>query len=361
MITDFVSIFKNNNILLYIIPSIVCLISFGDYIKEKKIKKYILIVICLILVFITTTRSTSLNIFYGHDTNSYINFFNNLGRGDTSKFEIGYVAINIIIKFFTNNYRYVFCVMSLMTMYFLYKYIRYYTDNEFICILAYVCIFYYLRDIGQMRAALAYSICIYSTIYLIEEKNKKFLIYILLATTIHFSSIFMLTLYPMYKLKLSRKSLTILLIISLVLFGFEWLDFIRDIAYRLPESKYTISLINYTSNSRARGIDSKVMLYMLISIVGIYIKDNDNIKSLKYDINIYSLVLGMFIAGVFNGSEVISVRLSELFITSIIVVISRFKDIANNERIEVIYHVLTCLFFIVYNFFLISSLTEYGL
>lgn len=346
--------------LLYILPSIVFILTFSDYIRDKKVNKYVLILVLLILSLIATLRSSSLEVFYGHDTNEYIKFYNNV-LYDKDSFEFGYVMLNCAIRIFADNYRWLFFIMSILTMYFLYKYISYYTDNKFIAILAYISIFYYIRDLSQMRAALAYSICGYSTIYILKKNPKKFLLYSILATSLHFSSILMILIYPIYKLKLNKKHLYIILIISIILFKLDWIDYVSSFVGQLSRNKYTISFINYTVDSNIRGIDSKVLLYIVITMCGISIKEHKFIKSDKYNINIYMLVLGIFIAGLFNGSEIISVRLSELFITSMIIVFSKFKDIINDKNLEIIVHIITGLFLVVYNMFFIFSLAKYGL
>lgn len=345
---------------LYILPSIVFIISFSDYIREKKLKDNILIGVLLTLVLVSTFRSSSLDIFYGYDTNQYINFYNEVSL-EKDTFEIGYTILNLMIKIFTDNYRYVFFIMSLLTMYFLYKYVYYYTENRFIAILAYISIFYFIRDLSQMRAALSYAICAYSTIYILENRPKRFLLYVALATSIHFSSILTLILYPIYKLRLSKIYLYIILITAIILFKVDLMNIISDLFGMLGENKYTTSFINYTLDTNARGLDSKVLLYIAITICGIYIKDFKSIKSDRYDINIYMVVLGIFIAGLFNGSEIISVRLSELFLTSMIVIFSRFKDVIEDKNLEVVFHILTGLFLIAYNMFFIYSLSKYGI
>lgn len=345
---------------LYILPSIVFIISFSDYIRERKLKDFILIAVFTTLVLVSTFRSSSLDIFYGYDTNQYINFYNNASL-EKDNFEIGYTVLNLILKIFTDNYRYLFFIMSLLTMYFLYKNTSYYTKNRFIAILAYVSLFYFIRDLGQMRAALSYAICAYSTIYILENNPKKFLLYVAIATSIHFSSILILILYPVYNMKLSKIHLYIILILAIILFKVDLMNIISNLFSMLGENKYTTSFINYTLDTKARGFDSKVLLYIAITICGIYIKDFKRIKSDKYDINIYMLVLGIFIAGLFNGSEIISVRLSELFLTSMVVILSRFKDIIVDKNLEIVFHILIGLFLITYNMFFIYSLSQYGI
>ena len=347
---------------LYFLPSIIFMTTYTEYANNKNLRKIILISIFFSLILMETFRSTSLDTFYGYDTNEYIKFYNAV-LYNQSGFEIGYATLNLLLRSMTTDYRYLFFIMSFGTMFFLSKSIDYYTENKSIALLSYICIFLYIRDLSQMRASLAYSICIYSTIYLLENNKKKFLMYIILATSIHFSSILMLIIYPIYKFKPTKKQLYIILVISLLLFklNLSWMNNFLDIVSTLPKNKFTTSFINYNNNINSRGLDNKVMLYLFISLFGVYIKDYNNIKSDKYDINIYMLVIGIFIAAIFNGSEIISVRLSELFITSMIIVISKFKDITNYKYLEILYHYLTCLFLIIYNIFFILSLSKYGL
>lgn len=345
---------------LYILPSIIFIISICEYIKDEKIKKYNLIFLFFIMSILCTFRSNSSDIFYGYDTNEYIKFFNNPSL-DGGNFEIGYKFINFIIRFFTDDYRVLFLIISALTMIFLYKYISYYTDNKIIALLAYVCIFYFIRDFSQIRASLAYAICAYSSIYIVENKPIKFILYIALSSLIHFSSIFMLLMYPISKLKLNKKILYFIVFISVILFNVDLMKYIINIVSLLGENKLTRSFTIYTNYYGARGLDGKMILYIMISLIGIYIKDYNSIKSNKYNINIYMIVMGILVAGLFNSSEVISVRMSELFITPMIIILSKIKDIAKDKNLEFIFHILSGMFLLIYNLFFIKSLAIYGI
>ncbi|MEG0844251.1 MAG: EpsG family protein [Romboutsia sp.] len=347
--------------IFYILPSIIFIISFSDYMKNYKLKKAIFMLILFILVIFCTFKSVSTESFYGYDTNQYIKFYNNFYYRFDSSLEVGYRLLNLIIHMFSSDYKYLFLVMSLLTIFFIGKYIDYNTDNKFIALLAYVCIFYYIRDLSQIRAALGYAMAIYSVKYLMEGKTKVFFMYTILATSIHSSSIFMILVYPLRKLKLKKSHLYIILLISMLLTNVDWMKSSLDLFSKFADNDYVRSFMIYTNYYDSRGLDSKFLLYILISFIGIYIKDNPNIKSEIYEINIYILVFGIFIAGLFNGSEVISIRLSELYITSMIIIISKFKNIVNDRYLEVIMHISICLFLIVYNIAFINSLSQYGI
>ena len=347
--------------IFYIIPIIIVIISFCDYIKDKKIRKLILSLILIGLVIFSTFRNTSIESFYGNDTNEYIKFYNSSYYNNNKDFETGYTALNIVIHKFTENPIYLFFIMSLLTMYFFYKYISYYTENELISILAYICIFYYIRDLSQMRAALAYAIVIYSSIYIIEKNPIKFIFFIIIATTIHFSSIFIIFIYPLSKLKFKRKHLYLILFISLLITKINWMEPSLSLISNFYTNKYIKSFIIYTTYYEPRGIDVKFLLYFIIAIASVYIKDLKNVKSEKYELNLYIFIFGIVIASIFNRSEVISIRLSELYITSLIITISYFKNITTNKYLNLTYHTITCWFLITYNIFFIQSLSQYGI
>lgn len=346
--------------IFYIIPSIIFIISFADYIKGCKLKKSIFMLTLFILTVVCTFRSISTESFYGYDTNSYVEFYNDSYLDNNLNLELGYKFINIVVHIFTDNYRYLFFIISAVTMLYIYKYITYNTHNIFIALLAYISIFYYIRDFSQIRASLAYAIAIYGTRYIIEENGTKFLLNSILATTIHSSAIFILLLYPIKKFQIKKIYLYIILLISIILTQIDWMKSFANLLSQFSYNNYIRSFIIYTNYYEPRGLDSKFILYIAIAFCGVYIKDIKNIKSKIYDINIYILVFGIFIAGLFNGSEVISIRLSELYLTSIIVVISKFKHITTNKNIELIVVIITSVILIIYNFLLIKSLAQHG-
>lgn len=130
----------------YIIPSIIFIISFSEYIESEKLKKYIFMFVLFTLVILCTFKSKYLESFYGYDTNEYIKFYNNAYYKFDSSLEVGYKFLNLIIHKFSSNDRYLFFVVSIITMIFLGKYICNNTDNIYIALLAYISIFFYIRD-----------------------------------------------------------------------------------------------------------------------------------------------------------------------------------------------------------------------
>ena len=107
--------------------------------------------------------------------------------------EPGYLILNYIVGIFTSNFQVFLFIVSLISILFYYKAIEYERKNVnlFLVVFLFGTIMY-LYFFGIIRLFLASSIIAYSLRYVFEKKSKKFIIFTILATSIHYSATFML-------------------------------------------------------------------------------------------------------------------------------------------------------------------------
>ncbi len=159
----------------------------------------------------------------------WIMFGWNRGNADYANYERGYAwahgafSINselgtqLLYKLFILfglEYKHFLIVISLVGLSLIYNTIKKYTDGVALVLSLYL-IFPFVIDVVQARNFLSMSIVLYATRFLIDESRRgilKYLILILLATSIHYSAIFYTSL-----LLIKRKSISSLTILSLSL------------------------------------------------------------------------------------------------------------------------------------------------
>lgn len=110
----------------------------------------------------------------------------------------------------------VFILFGIPTYMFMYKGFKKNSVNVGLSIVIYLSLFY-LFSLGAIRQALAMSICLYNYTNLRQCNSKKFVIYVVVATLVHYSAIITLILYPIYHFIKFRT----LIIISIVLFAIK--------------------------------------------------------------------------------------------------------------------------------------------
>ena len=109
--------------------------------------------------------------------------------------EKGFWAIGILTKTFTNNYQIYFCVVSLITFFFLYKDLRQYSLYPLVGLCVYVARFYCGRNFMQIRAGVAYAILLLGVKYIQEKDWKRYFLVVFVAYLFHHSAIIAIPLY----------------------------------------------------------------------------------------------------------------------------------------------------------------------
>lgn len=206
---------------MYIYPLILFLLStllFADFCKIHQ-RNFILSTIAVCMVLFIGLRGEN-----GVDSINYIEFFENhtdtlwdWKNEEKGYAEYGFYFLSIILKSIWNNINFYFLSISTITMYFLVKSLKGFSLYPILGFCAYYSRFLIIRDMNQIRQALAMAIIIYALKYLLQDKKRIFLFFIIGATLMHYSSIIVIPFLFLYKYKLSLKQLIIILFTSLIL------------------------------------------------------------------------------------------------------------------------------------------------
>lgn len=203
--------------LIYIgIYILILLFLIADFSLENQ-KNKVLNILAIIMVLFIGLRGDS-----GADSPVYIDFFNyntdtiwNWKGVEKGYAEYGFYYLSVILKSIWNNIDFYFTVISAITIFFLVKALKEFSIYPMLGFCVYYSRFLIIRDMNQIRQALAMVIIIYAFKLLIEQKRKAFLLIILLTTFIHASSIIVLPFAFLYNKKFSLKQTILILGISL--------------------------------------------------------------------------------------------------------------------------------------------------
>lgn len=188
--------------------------------KESKFKLNKIFWSLSILTLIITMGFRSIGV--GIDDYAYNRIFNNvITHGPITEFlqttmEPGYLILNYIIGLFTKDFQAVLLITSCIPIMLYYKAIEYERKNVnlFLAVFLFGALMY-LYFFGIIRLFIAASIVTYALRFVFEKKNIKYVFFVLLATSFHYSAIFMLFLlyFSMEKEENPRKISSIILLV----------------------------------------------------------------------------------------------------------------------------------------------------
>lgn len=193
---------------IYILIYILFLIfAIGDFVRKRQQLLMLLLLAVILVIFIGFRNET------GADSRNYITFFKeqtdtlwkwkNVEKGYA---EHGFYYLSVLLKSIWNNVNFYFVSISLLTIFFLVKSLRRYSVYPILGLCIYYSRFLILRDMNQIRQALAVSILIYGLHYLILRKEKSFMVLVLIASMIHYSSLIIVPFFWLYNKKITFKS-----------------------------------------------------------------------------------------------------------------------------------------------------------
>ena len=186
--------------------------------KVKKSTIYLIISFCS-LAFLVCFRDVSV----GKDTSAYANVYLRIINGNASIEDlqwlgIGYRIICKIVGFFAGNTYYILNILvGFVTIYLFYKTIWENSEIPWLSIYILISTCLYYQTFNQARQMLAIAITFYALKYIKENNFKKYLIFILISTSIHSSAIVMIPFYLIANKKIDRKNTIKYIIIAFIL------------------------------------------------------------------------------------------------------------------------------------------------
>ncbi|HAN10289.1 MAG TPA: EpsG family protein [Clostridiales bacterium] len=222
--------------------------------------------------------------------------------------EIGFRGIGSLLKSIGLIYQQYLIFFATANMFFVYKTCKEYSKNPALSMFLYFCLYYLIWTFSGIRQGVTIAIGVY---YLLEviKKNKplKFIIVVLLLSLIHASALFLLILYCVSKLKISKNQLLIFtifcLIVSILPIGvmiskMTWIPFYQKINW-YTNAELSINLFDFQSLGRIGFLTIAFYFYNLCAREG---------EFMMKVTNVYIVGLSMYF--IFQFSELTAARLS---------------------------------------------------
>ena len=269
---------------------------------------------------------------------TYVPIFRNVlsGKINGTWGEIGYIYLNKFVTLFTSDYSVIFLLTSIIFIYFTFKAIYEQSDNISFSIMLLVLMGYYFCFMNGIRQMLAASILIYSIKFIKEKKLKKFLIFVLMATMLHTSSLLFIPLYFISSLEINYK------IIAVITFMFYALsNIISSLLLKIIGlTKYSWYL-DSTYKAERTGFIMILINFMILVFALIFNKDKKNDIYIKIQ---WFAVLSM----AFIGKIPVAHRLLWVFGLPGIILIPNIISSRNSKRERFVLTLIISILYIVY-------------
>lgn len=278
-----------------------------------------------------------------YDVTNYNNIIQSLINNSV---EPGWIILNYLVKLlFGNNVKYIFVVSSFLILLFSFAAIYKYRNrlNISVAILIFMCTMYN-PSFNVIRQILAISILLFAIKYIEDKKVFKFLFFVLLAGSFHYSALIFIPIYWLlgsnyYSLWNKVKRLTLYLFFILIVFQFEsFFNFFVDIGVF---SKYSIYEVN---NNTSIGFGNIIVRIPIIIIILLNLKILQKRDPFMIQIiPLYFISLILFFLGYKAGYVG---RIAINFEVIQILVISSIIRHQNNLSLKYLYYIIIWLYYI---------------
>lgn len=306
------------------------------YVRYRKV---VLLVLCLLFCIFAGFRDPD----FWADTDYYLKAFAstsdifNIDFEDAGVLEIyrekGFLIISSVIKTFSNSNVFYLLSISILTFYVFYKVLRKYCIYPLIGFCIYLSRFFLVRNMMQIRSALAFFIVLYFTNLVTEKKFGKFLLIVLLASSIHYSALMFLPAYFICKMELSQKQV-LKIVLSVFLFTFLVANVVVLYIVNIPELKAIIyTYIDENTYGYSSGLTNPMIYFQVCLLIFYTYKET----SLKHIDDNYYAIRSMYLFGtclliVFNLFAVLAGRLSTIFSTYEILMLPSLLYVVDNRK-----------------------------
>lgn len=186
--------------------------------KQNKIKNGLYIILAFgLFIIIAAFRGENV----GNDTDAYLRLFTNISvTGDISTFtwryEIGYLYLNKLLSIVVTDPQIIIIVTSFIIMIGFARFIYKYSNMPWLSTFLFFTLGYFGTTMNTIRLNLAIIVILFAYDFLRERKLIKFVLTVIFASLFHRTAIIFLLAWPITKLRVNYKTMSSLVIASVL-------------------------------------------------------------------------------------------------------------------------------------------------
>lgn len=314
----------------------------------------------LLIIFAAIRKHT------GPDYGSYLILWNDALTSDPydRSTEPFYFFLQYLLKFILGQeYQSIIVFFAVISISLKFRAIQKWSPYFFVSLLLYFNISFLNQDFGQIRQGLATSITILSIQYVIDRRFWPFLITILLATSVHYTAIIFLLLYPLANIRLKLHAM---MLIWLAAFGLSYfftafeniLAYIGSVLFPELNSKIFIYLTDEIYSKRLGFTPGMSLRFVNLAIIYLaIIPEQNNTERNLPRILLNSYFIGGCIFFLLNILAIFAARISVYFTVIDFIALPLALQAIKSRPLR--YVVAFYLFlYVLYNIYLLINVTE---
>jgi hypothetical protein len=302
----------------------------------------------------------------GPDYGSYLILWNDAYATDPydRSNEPFYFYLQYVLKFvFGLEFQSLIICFAVLSISLKFRAIQKWSPYFFVSLLLYFNISFLNQDFGQIRQGLATSITILSIQYVLEKRFRPFLLTVLLATSVHYTAIIFLLLYPLANIRLKLHAM---MLIWLAAFGLSYfftafetlLAYVGSVLFPELNSKIFIYLTDEMYSKRLGFTPGMSLRFVNLAIMYLAVKPEEhNTERNLSRILVNSYFIGGCIFFLLNILAIFAARSSVYFTVIDFIALPLALQAISSRPIR--YLVAFYIFlYVLYNIYLLINVTE---
>lgn len=313
-------------------------------------------IIGLILFIISVLRHSSV----GTDLHVYIRRFYEVHESEFSGlsrfnelwgFEYGYLYFSRIISSFLANDRLLIFIVGFIII-FIFSYFFYkYSQMIWLSFFLFISLMFFGTSLNLLRLFIAVSICLISIKYIINRNLIKFLLLVVIAYLFHTSAIIFVLLYPLSKVKISIRYLSILFVLGVFFYLFGGV-LLNNIISRLH-------YVRYASDIGSGDGTGMLILLLTILITALLFKKNNIVQEDPYFNLWIHMILLSLLFNILSLHLWIAARLMWYFKPAMLIILPNMFASIKDKKISIYASLSTAILSLVY-FYLVNRSDNAG-
>ncbi len=253
---------------------------FGKVLSKEKPYKILFLVLCgTIIVLQMGLRNATIQLTPVYDVRLYYEQCLEAERCGLIEYlsartkDYGFYTFNWLVAHIFHSGQVLLFLVALIICFFTFRFIYKYSPNIYLSALLFVTLGFYGFSLTGFRQSIAISLCLWAYDFAKKRKIIPFVLIVLLAGTIHQTSIIFLCVYALGWFKLNAKDLLIVFFICLAVF------LLGNTFIGLFNSLFHMHYEGY-QNSSILGRVLRIIIYGIIFVLLFFAKQNQTVKSL---------------------------------------------------------------------------------
>ena len=240
--------------------------------------------------------------------------------------EKGYIFLNKILYMINHSEQFFIIVTSALGLIGPYYFIKRYSKNYLMSVLLFIILSFFGYHYYVLRQMLALSVLLFSIRFIEERKLGKFILCVLLATSLHLTSILFLIGYFIFPLKITKKHFIRVMIIVAILIP------LKGVLVKL------VALVGYQEYIGVSTSDGYNLLIMMLGfLILFYIiasfrsKDKNEENTIFYN----QFFLAVMLQVLATSQSVIARIVVDFYIAIIILIPNVIEDLKEEQKITI--------------------------